>query len=124
MNIAFWLNGDMLFFWTFLQMMQILCYMPIIRVNLPPNVEIFLESMRHVAEFTLFDTHAVISWLAGIFGIPEYTPAPGTEEDYRNAGFRTFNFWSNMEYIFFVFSLFLFFILLVFIASRIKNCRY
>jgi len=48
--------------------------MPIIKVNLPPNLEIFLESMRHVAEFTLFDTHAFISWFASIFGIPEYEP--------------------------------------------------
>lgn len=124
LNIAFWLNGEMVYFWTFLSMIQILCYMPIIRVNLPPNVEIFLESMRHIAEFTLFDTHAFISGFAGIFGIPEYVPKGVAEEDYQNAGFRTFNFWSNMEYIFFVLALFLFIVLIIFITSRIKKCRY
>lgn len=82
MNVAFWLNGEMVYFWTFLSMIQILCYMPIIKVNLPPNVEIFLESMRHIAEFRLFDTHALISGFAGIFGIPEYVPADVAEADY------------------------------------------
>jgi hypothetical protein len=80
--------------------------------------------MRHIAEFSLFDTHAVISGFAGIFGIPEYIPAEGTEEDYQNARFRTFNFWSNMEYLFFLLSLFLFIVLAIFIASRIKKCRW
>jgi len=97
--------------------------MPIIKVNLPPNAEIFLESMRHIAEFTLFDTHLVISAFASIFGISEYVATDIIEEEYQNAGFRTFNFWSNMEYIFFVLAWFLFTVLAIFISSRVKKCK-
>lgn len=43
--------------------------MPIIKVNFPPNAEIFLELMRHVAEFELFDTHSLIGAFGNIFGI-------------------------------------------------------
>lgn len=44
LNTAFWLNAEMHHFWTFLSMLQIVVYMPIIKVNLPPNTEIYLEA--------------------------------------------------------------------------------
>lgn len=101
-------------------MIQIVVYMPIIKVNLPPNTEIFLESIRHIAEFRLFDTHDFISAFASILGIPEYIASNALEEEYKNAGFRNFNFWSNMEYIFFILACFIFVILIIMITSCIK----
>lgn len=113
----------MVYFWTFMSMIQIVCYMPIIKVNLPPNAEIFLESMRHIAEFRIFDTHGFISAFASMFSIPEYIPSDTIEVEYLNAGFRTFNFWSNMEYILFILAWFLFVVLLITITSYIKQCK-
>jgi len=46
--------------------------MPIIKVNLPPNTEIYLEALRHIAEFELWDTHEFINGFASLFGILEY----------------------------------------------------
>ena len=40
---------------------------------MPPNLEIFLESMRHIGEFKLFDTHELIEWITEALGFPEHT---------------------------------------------------
>jgi len=53
-------------------MLQIMVYMPIIKVNLPPNAEIFLESMRHIGEFKLFDTHELIEYLTKVVGLSKH----------------------------------------------------
>jgi len=109
MNISFWLNGETVYFWTFIQMLQIVCYMPIIRVNLPPNAEIFLESMRHVAEFEFFDSHKFINFASSLAGIPEHDDNDPNAEEYKGAGFVSLEFHENMGYIFLV-------IILMFIA--------
>ena len=74
--------------------------MPIIRVNLPPNAEIFLESMRHVAEFELFDTHAFINMLSSLVGIPKHQDKDPRAEEYKGAGFDSLEFHENMGNIF------------------------
>ena len=100
LGFAFWLNGEMVYFWTFLSMLQIVVYMPIIRVNLPPNAEIFLESMRHVAEFELFDSHAFINFFSKLVGLPEHDDKNPNAEEYKGAGFTSLEFHENMGYIF------------------------
>ena len=76
--------------------------MPIIKVNLPPNAEIFLESMRHVAEFELFDSHAFINWASNLVGIPEHEDKDPNAEEYKGAGFESLEFHENMGYIFII----------------------
>ena len=123
LNIAFWLNAEMHLFWTFLSMIQIVVYMPIIKVNLPPNTEIYLEALRHVAEFELWDSHNMITWVAGLFGIPEYISTNPNAEEYKNTGFRSLHFWDNMKYNFFLLSWFLFVVFIIFICSCFKRCE-
>ena len=115
-------NGDMTFFWTFLSMLQIVVYMPIIKVNLPPNTEIFLESMRHVAEFELFDSHSLLNALSSALGIPEHENTDPNAEEYKGAGFSSLEFEENMGYIFFIIGLFLFILLATGIMS-VCNAR-
>lgn len=55
-----------------MSMLQIMVYMPIIKVNLPPNTEIFLESMRHIGEFKLFDTHELIISITNLLGLAKH----------------------------------------------------
>ena len=73
-------------------MLQVAVYMPIIKVNLPPNTEIFLESIRHVAEFEIFDSHAA---LGSIFSKTQEDPLA---EQYQSAGFNSLYFLDNMQY--------------------------
>ena len=107
----------MVFFWTFLSMLQIVVYMPIIKVNLPPNTEIFLESMRHVAEFELFDSHSIINSLASLLGIKAHSSDDPNNEEYKSAGFDSLEFLENMEYFLFVISWFLAFIIVLIIVN-------
>ena len=123
LNIAFWLNAELHLFWTFLSMLQIVVYTPIIKVNLPPNAEVHLEAMRHIAEFEPWDSHSLVTAIASIFGIPEYISKNPNAEDYRNAGFRSLYFWDNMKYILFLFSCFLFVCLIIFICSFFERCE-
>ena len=85
-------------------MLQIVVYMPIIRVNLPPNAEIFLESMRHVAEFEFFDSHAFINFAASVLGLPDHDDKNPNAEEYKGAGFTSLEFHENMGYLFIVMS--------------------
>ena len=104
-------------------MVQIVVYMPIIKVNLPPNTEVFLEAIRHIAEFELWDSHRMITGFASIFGIAEYVSTNPNAEEYKNAGFRSLNFWDNMKYNFFLLAWFLFVIFIIFICSFFKRCE-
>lgn len=110
-------------FWTFLSMIQLVVYTPIIKVNLPPNAEIFLEALRHVAEFEPWDTHSFIRGLGSLFGIPVHVSTNPNSEDYKNAGFSSRYFWDNMKYNFFLFACFLFVLLIIFICSFFKRCE-
>jgi len=97
--------------------------MPIIKVNLPPNTEIYLEALRHIAEFELWDSHNMITGFASLFGIAEYVSKNPNFEEYKNAGFRSLNFWDNMKYNFFLLAWFLFIVLIVFICTFFKKCE-
>ena len=116
--VAFFLDADLVFFWTFLSMLQIVVYMPIIQVNLPPNTEIFLESMRHVAEFEPFNSHGFIK------SILKYNDAKNPlSEQYKSAGFISLNFLINMEYFLLIGLCFGLFILAVFLVSLSRKLR-
>ena len=112
----------MTFFWTFLSMLQIVVYMPIIKVNLPPNTEIFLESMRNVAEFKLFDSHLLLNALSSVLGISEHDNTDPNAEEYKGAGFSSLEFEENMGYIFVIVGVFLFIVLTTCILS-VSNAR-
>jgi len=85
-------------------MLQIVVYLPIIKVNLPPNAEIFLESMRHVAEFEFFDSHALINFAATALGLPDQDEKNPNAEEYKGAGFNSLKFNVNMGYLYIVMS--------------------
>ena len=104
-------------------MLQIVVYMPIIKVNLPPNAEIYLNAMRKVAEFELWDSHAMVAGFASLFGIPEFISKNPNAEEYKNAGFRSLNFWDNMKYYGFILACFIFVCLIIFICSFFKKCE-
>ena len=106
-----------------MQMIQIMVYMPIIKVNLPPNTEIFLESMRHIGEFKLFDTHDLIVYITYLLGFPEHEDTDPNHEQYKSSGFDTFNFTENMSYYIFLISLATFSLIILLILSCFNKCK-
>ena len=75
---------------------QIIVYLPIYRVDLPPNLLIFLESLRKIAEGKIIETKALFNEHVKPLITDESSKKAVLEDTYKSAGFDSFSLTDNL----------------------------
>ena len=100
--------------------------MPLMLVNFPASLLIFLEALRKIAEFDVIETDKIMEWT----GIDKLIEQNDVDEDtkveqekYSSSGFASFNILENLMLYFLAFGAFLAIIIIIVAISRVKKYR-
>jgi hypothetical protein len=75
---------------------QICVYFPIYKVDLPPNLLIFLDSIRKIAEGKVVEPKELVKKYVVPVISTENTKPPILQDKYKSAGFDSFSLADNL----------------------------
>tara|TARA_B110000285_G_C14712430_1_gene418417 strand:+ start:234 stop:476 length:243 start_codon:yes stop_codon:yes gene_type:complete len=75
---------------------QLIVYLPIYNVDFPPNLLIFLESLRKIATGKIIETKELFNVHVKPLFTAEVTEKAVLEDTYKSAGFDSFSITDNL----------------------------
>ena len=111
-----------------LMAIQIVSYMPLYKVDFPASLELYINSLRKVAEFDILPTDELKDFLLknGVISISSANKTAGDqikEQEFSSAGFTSFNPIQNLFGFIFILAVFMILVLLLSVLALKKSIR-